>query len=104
MKKPESREVARFELPSELSVIYEGGSENIAIHPTDLSTRGMFIHMSRSFPIGSVLKIRFRLRHVDFLLDIRAEVRHCIDGVGVGVEFIQLPREARWAIEQELGI
>jgi hypothetical protein len=104
MKKRESREVQRFEMPSELSVVYEGASENIAIRPTDLSTRGMFIHTPRSFPEGSVLRIHFRLRRIDYALDVRAEVRHCIPDVGVGVEFLDLAPEALWAIEQELGI
>jgi hypothetical protein len=104
MKKPDSREVERFEIPSELSVVYEGASENIATRPTDLSTRGMFIHTSRTFPEGSVLRIHFRLRRIDYVMDVRAEVRHCVPHVGVGVEFLDLPPEARWAIEQELGI
>jgi hypothetical protein len=104
MKKHDSREVERIGFPSELSIVYEGASENIALRPTDLSTKGMFIHTARTFPEGSVLRIHFRLRRIDYALDVRAEVRHCVPNVGVGVEFLDLTPEARWAIEQELGI
>jgi hypothetical protein len=104
MKKPDSREFERIEMPSEMSVVYEGTSQNIATHPTDLSTKGMFIHTQRSLPEGSILRVRFRLRRIDYAMDVRAEVRHCIPNVGVGVEFLELAPEARWAIEQELRI
>ena len=104
MKKYESREVERYEVPSELSVVYEGATEEISVHPPDLSIRGMFIHTPRVFPQGSVLKVRFRLRRADFEVNVRAEVRHCKPGIGVGVEFLDLSREAALAIEKEIGI
>ena len=100
----DSREVERYELPSELSVVYEGSTEKIPLHPSDLSTRGMFIQSPKPFPEGSILKVHFRLRRIDFAVNVRAEVRHCISGVGFGVEFLDLEPEARWAIEQELGL
>ena len=104
MKEHESREVKRYELPSELSVVYEGAAEEIPIRPADLSTRGMFIHSPKPFPEGSILKVRFRLCRIDFVVNVRAEVRHCIAGLGFGVEFMDLEPEARWAIGQELGV
>jgi len=104
MKKHESREVERYEQPSSLSVVYEGACEEIPVHPTDLSVRGMFIHTPNVFPQGSVLKVRFRLRRPDYEVNVRAEVRHCIPGQGVGVEFLNLSGEAQWAIEEEIGL
>ena len=104
MKKRESREVERYEQPARLSVVYEGACEEIPVHPTDLSTHGMFINTPKFFPEGSVLKVRFRLRRPDYEVNVRAEVRHCISGTGVGVEFLNLPDEARWAIEEEIGL
>ena len=104
MKEYESREVKRYDLPSELSVVYEGAAEEVPIRPADLSTRGMFIHSAKPFPEGSILKVRFRLCRIDFVVNVRAEVRHCIPSIGFGVEFIALEPEALWAIEQELGV
>jgi len=104
MKDYDSREVKRFELPSELSVVYEGASEEVPLHPSDLSTRGMFVHSPKPFPEGSIVKVHFRLRRMNFSVNARAEVRHCIPGVGFGVEFLNLEPETRQAIEQELGL
>jgi hypothetical protein len=104
MKNYDSREVPRYELPSELSVVYEGASDPVPLHPSDLSTRGMFVHSPKPFPEGSIVKVHFRLRRVDFAVNVRAEVRHCIPGVGFGVEFLDLEPAARTAIERELGL
>jgi hypothetical protein len=98
----EDREVQRYDLYSDLTFTYEGTSESIPVRPSDLSTRGMFIPTNRLFPPGSVLKVRFRLRRSGFLVNTRAEVRHCEPGSGVGVEFLNLPQDACLAIESEI--
>ena len=103
MKKLETREVERYQLTYDLSVVYEGATEEIPVRPPDLSTRGMFIHTTRTFPVGSVLKVSFRLHRANFQVNVRAEVRHCEPGFGVGVEFLELPADALQAIEKELG-
>jgi hypothetical protein len=103
MKRLEAREVQRYELYRDLSIVYEGTSEAVPVRPPDLSTRGMFIHTTRLFPLGSVLKVRFRLRRSGFIVQTRAEVRHCEPGSGVGVEFLHLDDEALQAIEQEIA-
>jgi hypothetical protein len=103
MNEFENRETKRHRLLSDLFVVYEGATEEIAIDLPDLSTRGMFIPTQRDFPIGSVLKIRFRLPRSNFQISVRAEVRHRIPGSGVGVEFLELSPEAMEAIGNELG-
>jgi hypothetical protein len=37
------------------------------------------------------------------MLKIRGEVRYCLPGVGVGVEFIDISPEARHAIDEEMA-
>jgi len=103
MKKPENREVTRHQLLGDLSVVYEGSTEEFEVHLPDLSTRGMFIPTRRLFPIGSVLKVRFWLPRSRFLVNARAEVRHIVPDSGIGVEFVQLSSEALKAIEEEFG-
>jgi hypothetical protein len=103
MKKFEGREIRRHQLPSDLSVVYEGATENVPVHPADLSARGMFIPTPSLFPIGSILKVSFRLERTNYKVNVRAEVRHCVEGAGVGVEFIDLSAEALRAIERELA-
>ena len=97
-----TRVVPRFSSLQDLSVTYEGGSEEIAARPPDISTRGMFINTIRNFPVGSVLTIRFKLAHTGAEVQTRGEVRHCLAGVGVGVEFVGISPAAVQAIEAEL--
>jgi len=97
------RRFPRHQHLSELSLTYEGHSETMCIHPPDISAKGMFINTSAAFPEGSVLKLRFRLARTGIRIAARCEVRYCLAGVGVGVEFVHLPTECARAIEMEIG-
>lgn len=95
-----ARELSRRQFSCIVSAVYEGTSETIPLRPPDLSVRGMFIHTSQFLPTGSVLKLRLLLSGRETLL--RAEVRHCVPGQGVGVEFVNPSPEALLAIEEEM--
>lgn len=86
----------------DLAVTYEGEREDIVTRPPDISTRGMFINTSRVFPEGAVLNVRFTLAISGEEVHARGEVRYCLPGVGVGVEFIEISEEAVRAIEFEI--
>ena len=98
-----SRRYARHQHLSELSLTYEGRGETLFIHPPNISTRGMFINTSVVFPESSVLKLYFRLARTGACITARCEVRYCLPGVGVGVEFVNLPLDCVKAIEIELS-
>ena len=89
---------------SDLSITFEGHGSEIRLHTPDLSTRGMFIHTSMELPEGSVIRVKFRLKRTNFQVNVRSEVRYCLPGVGVGVEFVEISQEAQNAIAEELGI
>ena len=95
------REVRHPQL-CELSMSYEGYAEEIPVRPPDISRHGMFVNTSKFFPQGAVVKLRFRLAYSGVLVQTRAEVRYCMENVGVGVEFVDLPAEALRAIESEI--
>jgi hypothetical protein len=99
---PPRREV-RHPQVSELSMIYEGFEEDISVRPPDLSLHGMFINTSKEYPQGAVLKLRFRLVRTGIVIETRCEVRYCLRGVGVGVEFVAIPPESLKAIEDEIA-
>lgn len=88
----------------DLSVNYEGFSEDIITRPPDVSARGMFINTSRNFPEGAVLNVRFRLALTGIEIRSRCEVRYCVPGLGVGVEFVDIPPESVRAIEKEVKL
>src|SRR5271154_857123 len=94
-----TRLTPRFSSLRDLSVTYEGHSEDVASHPPDISTRGMFINTNRDFPEGAVLNVRFRLANSGIEIQTRAEVRYCLSGVGVGVEFVDISPKAVRAIQ-----
>jgi hypothetical protein len=98
------RTAKRFSSLRDLSVTYEGHSEDVAARPPDISTRGMFINTTKTFPEGAVLNVRFRLAISGHEVKSRAEVRYCLPGVGVGVEFIDIAREHVRAIEKEIEV
>lgn len=98
---PSSRLAPRTGSFHDLSVTYEGYSEDVITRPPDISTRGMFINTNRSLPEGAVLNVRFRLTHSGVEIRSRCEVRYCLAGVGVGVEFIDIEPDAVRAIEDE---
>lgn len=99
----QSRVVPRFSSLRDLSVTYEGQSEDILTRPPDISTRGMFVNTARNFPVGAVLSVRFKLANSGIEVNTRAEVRYCLPGVGVGVEFIGISPKDSQAIDDEVN-
>ncbi len=99
-----SRSTDRYSLYENLQVCYEGFTSDTPIRVPDLSTRGMFINTSQPYPEGAVLRVRFLLPRTNVQMQTRAEVRYCLAGVGVGIEFIHLDDEQAEAIERELSL
>jgi hypothetical protein len=99
-----SRSSPRVYSLREITISYEGQSAQIVVKPPNLSTRGMFINTSRTFPEGAVLNLRFTLALTGAEVRTRCEVRYSHVGVGIGVEFIGLPAAATKIIEREISM
>jgi len=87
-----------------ISLNYEGHSEEVAARPPDLSARGMFINTARNFPEGAVLNLKFLLSLSGVAIRTRCEVRYCLKGVGIGVEFVGISPDAVEEIEREIEL
>ena len=98
---PARREL-RIQHLTELHLSYGGGLCEIPIRPPDLSLHGMFVNTSTHFPEGAVVNLRFRLTRTNVEVQTRSEVRYCLAGIGIGVEFIGIGPEAVRAIEDEI--
>ena len=85
-----------------LSVTYEGSPEDITLRAPDISSKGMFINTPNHLPEGAVLRVSFQLPRSNFEITARCEVRYCLPGVGIGVEFVEISEEAQRAIEDEI--
>ena len=110
MQKPQPSRVAgptrdsyRVSTHQDLSIVYEGSAESLPTRVPDLGPRGMFINTARHFPVGAVLKVAFRLTRSRHEVKARAEVRYCLAGVGIGVEFVDISPQDQRAIEEELS-
>jgi hypothetical protein len=86
----------------EIRMNCEGDAENIPLRPPDISLRGMFVNTSTHFPQGAIVNLRFRLTRSNVEVQTRGEVRYCLPGVGIGVEFVGIRPEAARAIEREV--
>lgn len=94
----------RIHTVQEISVQYEGRTEEVALRLPDVSTHGMFFNTPTRFPEGAVLHLRFRLALTGAEIRTRCEVRYCLPGVGVGVEFVDIAPEAVRQIEREVEL
>ena len=102
-KQPEdSRSESRLSQLSELHLTYEGGEGSVSLRPPGISSHGMFVNTSTHFPEGAVVNLRFRLTRSNIEVQTRSEVRYCLAGIGIGVEFIGIGPEALHAIEEEI--
>jgi len=86
----------------DLSIQYEGRTQDLPVRAPDLSPSGMFINTPQHFPEGAILKVSFRITRGNELIETRAEVRYCLEGVGVGVEFVDIAPESVEAIQREV--
>ncbi len=65
----------------------------------NLSVGGMFIEINEPPPEGSSLKLRFYLDDGGPIVTVAAEVRYVVKGLGMGVQFVDLPPADRSRID-----
>jgi hypothetical protein len=88
----------------QIAVQYEGTEERIISRVPDVSTTGMFINTSRQYAEGAVLNLSFCLALSGLEVNARGEVRYSLPGVGVGVQFVDIPESAIHSIEREIQL
>ena len=84
-----------------MHLVYDGFPRLVEVRVPDISPQGMFINTPQGFARGTIVKVRFRLGHSGRLVHARGEVRYCLPGVGIGVEFVDIRPEDRAAIAEE---
>ncbi|HEU4390505.1 MAG TPA: PilZ domain-containing protein [Blastocatellia bacterium] len=75
------------------------GAANIRI--SDLSTKGAFIDSLASFPVGSILQLRFLVRSTEMC--VTGEVRHNLPQIGMGIRFVNLSPEDEAVLQGVVG-
>jgi len=84
---------------------YQGAG--IAAHTFDLSTGGARIVTSKSYPVGSVIRVRLNLAGSDQVVNLDGEVRwlrqkNNEDAYEIGIEFERLTSQAVLALIRHL--
>jgi PilZ domain len=97
-----ARREPRIQFLSDVHVEYEGTGCEVLYRPPDLSPHGMFVNTSTHFLEGAIVNLRFRLTRSNVEVQTRGEVRYCLPGIGIGVEFVGIRPEAVRAIEKEI--
>jgi len=68
---------------------------------SDLSVGGLYLETRSAWRVGDVVQLKVRLRAEDEqMLELTARVAYADPGMGVGLDFIELSRQARHAIRQ----
>ena len=71
---------------------------------TDLSVEGMYIDTLTPYAVGSVVQLKFRLDDADDSVlgpvVTRARVLYAQEGLGIGVQFVDLKNDDRMRIKQ----
>jgi hypothetical protein len=72
---------------------------------SDLSAGGMFLETIAAFPKDTVLQLKFKLgEDASEPIVVRAKVLYVANGIGVGVEFMDLSPHDQTRIEQMLSM
>lgn len=93
----ERRKYRRVPLVTEVECSQSG--ESFLLTSRDLSIGGVFLHTNENFPTGTVLHLRFYLEEKN-QVEVDGTVAYSVPGLGVGVEFVDLPKSQREALEQ----
>lgn len=93
----EKRRVRRVSLLNEIS--YRAGDQITRKRLVDLSVEGIFIDTSDPLPVGADLTLDFTLPNKR-RIHVRGRVRYHHAGVGMGIQFTDLPEADQKAIEE----
>lgn len=92
----ERREAKRISYICEVEC--EGaGVSHLTTRITDLSATGLFIDSMSPIPVGTSLKLKFKVK--DRLIETEGIVRYSLPQMGMGVQFTNLSREHRAILE-----
>ena len=97
---PERRRQARFAIASDVDLTSEDNF--YAGRTRDLSLGGLYVETNAVLPLGSLLAVRVKIRGKAYSIDAEVVWTMLPDGDatgGLGLRFVQLPDEARRAIE-----
>lgn len=74
-------------VPIAIVVRYQDHEEQVAVMSRDLSLGGLFLGTVTPAPAAAVLELSLHLPHPHGEVHAQGRVKHCLLGIGMGVEF-----------------
>ena len=75
------------------------GREDILL-TRDVSLGGIFVVAKSPYPINHEVALSFRLKASDPAIECRCKVVYALDGVGMGLQFLDLSEETRTVVKK----
>ena len=88
-------------VPIAIAVQYKDHQETVVVQSRDVSLGGLFLGTTTPAPPGTELALILHLP--DGQVQARGRVVHCLQGIGMGVEFTNFPGDDRARLRDYLG-
>jgi len=90
-------------VPIAIAVQYEDHEETVVVQSRDLSLGGLFLGTITPAPPGTDLALTLRLPAEHGHIQARGRVVHCLQGIGMGVEFSGFPGDSEARLRDYLS-
>ena len=87
-------------VPLKVAVACRGNDRAMQVHSENISISGLLVRCDDPFPQDSEISVSFMLPDSSSTILLRARVAHVVPGLFMGVEFMEVPAEARGSIDQ----
>ena len=90
-------------VPIAIAVQYKDHQETVVVQSRDLSPGGLFLGTTTPAPPGTELALTLRLPDEHGHIQARGHVVHCLQGIGMGVEFSDFPGDSEARLRDYLA-
>jgi len=77
-------------------------NNSLMVNAIDISAGGLYVHTGRIFPMGSIVDISIPVN--SHKINLKARVQHCQEGIGMGLEFVDLNVEQQTGLKNLLSV
>lgn len=90
-------------VPISIAVHYEDHAETVVVQSRDISLGGLFLGTITPAPPGTDLALVLQLPGAHGPIQANGRVVHCLQGIGMGVEFSDFPGDSESRLRDYLG-
>ncbi len=91
----ENRKLKRIPFTQQILI-----NKSIMLNAIDISEGGLYVHTDRIFPSGDILDISLSMG--SHKIDLKTRVQHCQEGIGMGLQFVELSAEQQTELKNFL--